>query len=234
MNTIGKIILPIVSSAIVLAAAPGAFAEEALTVSEASASYGINAEKIGYSGEKAHFSLDIPSGRWGEIGASESEVRNKEEGSLEWDLFYGDSESGYVSCVFHQSDGGFQAEAASWSEMENVPVYNGTDIDGQPFCVAELDLYGFTAFIAEFPMGEDTWVNITMSFPEDEMDTVRDDINSMMSSFARNNASRADETQKSGENPNTGESALPMTVSLLLLASAGFALNALKNMKKYN
>lgn len=232
MNTIGKIILPIVSSAIVLAAAPGAFAEEALTVSEASASYGINAEKIEYSGEKAHFSLDIPSERWGEIGTSESEVRNKEDGSLEWDLFYGDSDSGYISCVFHQSDGGFQAEADSWAEMENVPVYNCTDIDGQPFCVAELDLYGFTAFIAEFPMGEDTWVNITMSFPEDEMDAVRDDINSMMSSFTRNDAKNADETQKSGENPDTGESPLPMTVSLLLLASAGFALNALKKHEK--
>lgn len=230
MKSVSKIVVPIISAAIVLLAAPCVSAEGILNKSAPSGRYGIEGKKIEYIGEKAAFSVDIPSGRADVIELSDSEIRTNGDGSSECDIFYGESDSGYISCVFHQSDSGFEGEAESWSESEDISLYNGLDADGQPYCVAEMNMYGFSAFIGEFPIGEDTWVNITMSFPENEMDSVRDDINTMMGSFTRINDSLTndDPAEKSNENPATGESSLSTVVSVLMIVSAAIAFNAVK------
>lgn len=225
MKHIRKIILPIISAAIILSAAPSVSAENVLTKTDASGSYGIEAERIEYVGEKAAFGVDIPSERADVTELSESETAVKDDGSSECELFYGESENGYISCAFHQSSGGFESEADLWSETENTTVYNGVSADGQPYCVAEMNTYGFSAFIGEFPVGEDTWVNITMSFPESEMDAVRDDIIAMMGTFTRiNDPENADDTLKN-ENPDTGGSAMPTAVFALMIVSAAIVFN---------
>lgn len=230
MKCFGKIIVSIISVVMVLLAAPCVSAEDILNKSAASGEYGLEAKKIEYIGEKAAFSVDIPSERSDVIELSDSEIRTNDEGSSECDIFYGESDNGYISCAFHKSDNGFEGEADSWSESENISLYNGLDADGQPYCVAEMNMYGFSAFIGEFPIGEDTWVNITMSFSESEMDSVRDDINTMMGSFTRINDSLTNDNtaEKSNENPASGESPLPMVVSVLMIASAAIAFNAVK------
>lgn len=228
-NSLKKIILSFISAAFVLSAAPSVYAENVLTKTDASESYSIEAKRIEYIGEKAAFSIDVPSERAYAAELSESEIINKDDGSLECGLFYGETEKGYISCVFHQSSGGFAAEAESWSEMDNTTVYNGVSADGQPYCVAEMNMYGFSAFLGEFPIGEDTWVNITMSFPESEMDAARDDIISMMGTLTLiNDPVSIDESAKNNyENPKTGGSAMPIAAFVLMIASAAVILKSI-------
>lgn len=228
-NSLKKIIVSFISAAIVLSAAPRVYAENVLTKTAASESYGIEAKRIEYIGDKAAFSIDIPSERADAAELSESEIINKDDGSSECDLFYGETEKGYISCVFHQSSGGFAAEAESWSEIDNTTVYNGVSADGQPYCVAEMDMYGFSAFLVEFPIDEETWVNITMSFPESEMDAVRDDIISMIGTLTLiNDSVSIDESAENNyENPKTGESAMPIAVAVLMIASAAVLLKSI-------
>ncbi len=241
MKHIKMFIAPIISVALVLSAAPCVSAENVLTESAASGSYGIEAKRIEYIGEKADFSVDIPSDRFDAIELSEGEIRNNDDGSLECDLFYGESENGYISCAFHQSDEGFEGEAASWSGTENTVLYTGISADGQPYCIAEMNMYGFSAFIGEFPIGEDTWLNITLSFPESEMDAVRDDIKAMMNTFTGIDHSLG--VNESGGNndvnPDTGNAALPITVLVLFIITSAIVMvvNAVKlhkNISKNN
>ncbi len=156
----------------------------------------------------------------------DNEIINKDDGSSECDVLYGESDTGYISCAFHKSDSGFEGEIKTWNELEDVSLYKGSDNDGLTYCVAEMNMSGFCAFVGEFSISEDTWVNITMSFPESEMDSVRDDIIAMMSSFTRIN--NADNAEKSGENPDTGESSLLMIVLVLVINSFLIAFNAVK------
>lgn len=226
MKKMCKFIAPIISVAMVVLTTPYVCAEGIMNKYEASEKYGVEAKKIEYIGEYAAFSVDIPSGYADVVELLDNEFINKDDGSLEGDVFYGESENGYISCAVHESDSGFEGEVETWNELEDVSLYKGSDTDGQAYCVAEMNTYGFCAFVGEFPIGENTWVNITMSFPESEMDSVRDDINAMMSSFTRIN--NADNAEKSGENPDTGESSLLMIVLVLMINSFLIAFNAVK------
>lgn len=232
MKHIKMIISAIISAAIVLSAAPCVSAENVLTVSAPSESYSIEAERIEYIGEKASFSVDIPSISSDVIELSEGELINHDDGSAECELFYGESENGYISCAFHQSDEGFKGEADSWSGMENTVLYNGVSSDGQPYCIAEINMYGFSAFIGEFPVGDNSWINITLSFPENEMDAVRDDVIAMMGTFTRINYPLSDNGSvgKNEVNPDTGNAALPIAIPVLLIiaSAADVAVNAVK------
>lgn len=232
MKRIKMIISSIISAAIVLSAAPCVFAENALTGSDPSGSYSIEAERIEYTGEKTSFSIDIPFVSLDAIELSDGELINNDDGSAECELFYGERENGYISCAFHQSEEGFEGEAYSWSGMENTALYNGVSSDGQPYCIAEMNIYGFSAFIGEFPVGDNSWVNITLSFPESKMDAVRDDIIAMMSTFTRIDYALSDNEAvgKNEVNPDTGNAAIPIAVSVLLIiaSAANVAVNAVK------
>lgn len=223
MKKLCKLIAPIISVAMVILTAPYVCAEGILNKYEASEKYGVEAKKIEYIGENVAFSVDIPSEYVDVVDLMDNEIINKDDGSSKCDVFYGESDTGYISCAFHKSDSGFEGEIKTWNELEDVSLYKGSDNDGLTYCVAEMNMSGFCAFVGEFSIGEDTWVNITMSFPESEVDFVRDDINAMMSSFTRiNNA------EKSGENPDTGESSLLMIVLVLVINSFLIAFNAVK------
>lgn len=86
-NSLKKIIVSFISAAIVLSAAPRVYAENVLTKTAASESYGIEAKRIEYIGDKAAFSIDIPSERADAAELSESEIINKDDGSSECNLF---------------------------------------------------------------------------------------------------------------------------------------------------
>lgn len=225
MKRLGNLIAPMISATMILLMAPCVYAEDILSKSLTSGEYETKAQKVEYIGEKTSFSVDIPSERADVIELLANEVSTGDDGALEWNIFYGESDNGYISCAFHKSDSGFKGEVENWSELEDVSIYNGLDADGQSYCVAEMNMYGFSAFIGEFPIDKDTWVNITISFPESEMDFVRDDINAMMGSFTRINNNHA---EKSSENPDTGESFLPIVVSILMITSAVTVINAVK------
>lgn len=230
MKRIKMIVSSIISAAIVLSAAPCVFAENALTGLDPLGSYSIEAERIEYTGEKTSFSVDIPFVSLDAIELSEGELVNNDDGSAECELFYGERENGYISCAFHQSDEGFEGEADSWSGMDDTILYKGVDSDGQPYCIAEMNLYGFSAFIGEFPIDDNSWVNITLSFPESEMDSVRDDVTAMMSTFTRIDLKDSASVGMNEVNPDTGNDELPITVPMLLIiaSAANVAVNAVK------
>lgn len=230
MKRIKMIISAIISAAIVLSAAPCVFAENVLTGSSPLGSYSIEAERIVYIGDKASFIVDIPYISLDSIELSDSELIYKEDGSAECELFYVESENGYISCTFHQSDQGFEGEADSWSGMDDTVLYKGVSSDGLPYCIAEMNLYGFSAFIGEFPIDDNSWVNITLSFPESEMDAVRDDVTAMMSTFTRIESNDSASVGKNEVNPDTGNAECPITVPMLLIiiSAANVAVNAVK------
>ena len=58
--------------------------------------------------------------------------------------------------------------------METAEILSLTDMQGMPVSLVRLNIYdSFFAYIADFPIGEHSWVNITMDFPEEDMDKVR-------------------------------------------------------------
>ena len=210
MKYLSNISAVIISAAIFTGLSATAFAENALTLGDPTSGSSRETKRLTYTGEKAAFSVDIPAEYCGTLELSDGEPKEVGDGSTEWALFFGESETGYVSCAFHESEGGFEGEKSIWSEMENVQLFEGTDADGQPFCVAEMGLDGFSAYLAEFPMGEDSWVNITLSFPESEMEAARDDVLTMMNNFTRDiNAANADE-EPAEPVPETGVELFPI------------------------
>lgn len=214
-----KISAVIISAAIFTGLSATAFAENALTFGDPTSGSSRETKRLTYTGEKAVFSVDIPAEYCGLLELSDGEPKEVDDGSTEWALFFGESETGYVSCAYHESEGGFEGEKSIWNEMEDVQLFEGTDADGQPFCFAEMGLYGFSAYIAEFPIGEDSWVNITLSFPESEMDAARDDVLTMMNTFTRDiNAANTDEDVAQESVPDTGVELFPIAAPVAAAA----------------
>ncbi|MGN1118970.1 MAG: hypothetical protein ACI4Q4_01350, partial [Oscillospiraceae bacterium] len=97
-----------------------------------------------------------------------------------------------------------EGEVEAWKTMETAEILSLTDMQGMPVSLVRLNIYdSFFAYIADFPIGEHSWVNITMDFPEEDMDKVREDITEMVSTFTRE-VSEVPEANTSEPAPDTG------------------------------
>lgn len=205
------IALSVIGSASLLAT--GVAAQE-LSYSEASAAYKFEAMRADYSCDLASFSVDLPAGY--PLAPEDAEEIVLSDGSLEWSLFFGeDVETGYISCAFHQSELGYDGEIEAIKLIEDTPVYSGTDKDGKPYSVAEFRLEGFNAFIGVFPWENDTWINITVCMPPEDMDAYRDDVVAMFSTFDRPDSDK--------QSPDTGVEAPAVLAGVAVLSTAAVA-----------
>ncbi len=171
--------LSLVSAASVLALSIAACA------AEPSGSYPFEAQSFTYYGELAAFSADLPAFTAGSYEPGDGSSREVGDGSTEWQLFNAEWENGSISCAFHQSELGFDGEAALWREMDDVVQYSVKDADGMPLNVVGMSFYDYNSYIAEMPWDDGTWINITVTVPEDKMEEYRDDMLSMFGTFTR-------------------------------------------------
>lgn len=157
----------------------------AACAAEPSGSYPFEAQSFTYYGEQAAFSADLPAFTADSYEPGDGSSREVGDGSTEWQLFNALWESGSISCAFHQSELGFDGEAAAWDGMDGVVRYSVKDVDGMPLNVVEMSFYGYNSYIAEMPWDDGTWINITVTVPEDKMEEYRDDMLSMFGTFTR-------------------------------------------------
>ena len=154
------------------------------------------AKHIVYSGERAIFGIDISKPF--NPAAVSGEPQEKGD-ATEWELFYGDDESGYVDCVFHTSESGYAGEIATWSEVDGAVISEGTDLDGQEYSIVEFDLGSpdFFYIIGEYPLDENSWISVSYGASDEAM---REHILASLKSFSRNGA----EPKPTVKNPETG------------------------------
>lgn len=191
-------------------------AEPEITEEQPVGTYSMAAKRVNYTGEKAQFSLDIPSELNPQIvGGEPQEVG---DGSTQWELFYAEDISPSIECCFHQSDGGYEAEMSGWQEMAgnpeeyNVEITSGNTLDGGEFSIVDIHFeYGDRCdevIIAEYPLDEGTWLNVSFGAEHSVMDGYRGDIYSMLETFSKE-ADTAPETAPKAagadkSSPNTG------------------------------
>lgn len=196
-----------------------------LNTGAAAGEYSFEALRLNYSGEKTSFSVDLPADLCAEMILSDGTPIEVGDGTTGYDLFGGVSDSGYVSSAFHEGGNGYDGEIAAWDGVEGAALYDGTDADGQTFCMVRMDM--LSAYLAEYPLEDGTWVNIMVSFPEEQMEAMYDDVYNMFGTFSRS----ADNDINGGEAVGDTESAVhendktsPKTgVEMLPLAVPAFA-----------
>lgn len=154
-----------------------------MNLGTAAGNYSFDALRINYSGEKTSFSVDLPADRCAEMILSDGTPIEVGDGTTGYDLFGGVSDSGYVSSAFHEGGNGYDGEIAAWDGVDGAVLYDGADADGQPFCMVRMDM--LSAYLAEYPLEDGTWVNIMVSFPEEQMETMYDDVYNMFGTFSR-------------------------------------------------
>ena len=152
---------------------------------EPSGNYPFEAQCFTYYGEQASFSTDLPVFTADSYEPGDGSSREVGDGSTEWQLFNTLWEGGSITCAFHQSELGFDGEAAAWENMDDVVQYSVKDADGMPLNVVGMSFYGYNSYIAEMPWDDGTWINITVTVPEDKMEEYRDDMLSMFGTFTR-------------------------------------------------
>lgn len=184
--------LSLVSAAAVLASGIPAYAEYG--AAEPSGSYPFEAQSFTYSGEQAAFTVDLPVFAGDSYAPGDGSSRDVGDGSTEWVLFEAAWEDGSISCAFHQSELGFDGEVAVWEGMDGVVQSSAEDADGMPVNVVGMSFYGYNSYIAEMPWEDGTWINITVTVPEDKMEEYRDDMLSMFGTFTRVEQASAAET----------------------------------------
>ena len=186
----------ILTAAVTLTASGIAFAEApdpTLTESDAFGAYSTTANRVSYKGEFAEFSVDIPA----ELAPALSDGAAKEidDGSTQWELFYGEDSTLYIDCCFHKKEGGYAAEmSAWWQSLEDgsldMDIFYGSDLDGTDYSVVDLRYVyseddGTEILIGEYPWDEDTWINISVGGSTADMSGLREDICVMLGSFSR-------------------------------------------------
>lgn len=206
-------------------------AEASLTESAASDSYGMAAKRISYNGDDAQFSVDIPEFLSPEI--SSAEPTQYDDGSTDWELFYCEQDSLYISSVYHQSKGTFTNEVNQWKdfatidEQSHVNVYtnkNGTSCAVTDMHFGETDEECFEIIIGVYQIDENNWINITLGAQHNDLNEYREDINRMLTTFEFDNISDTADTSS----PNTGVEA-PIAAAI---AAAGATLTLVASRKK--
>ena len=187
----------ILTAALSFTASGIAFAEApkpTITESDALGTYSTPAKRVSYTGELAQFSVDIPEG----LSPAPSEIEAKEigDGSTQWELFFAEDISPYISVCFHRNEGGYEGEMSVWRQSSedgslDPEIFTGTDLDGREYSCVDLCI-GISeedvteVIIGEYPWGEDTWINISFGAQSSVMDEYREDIFSMLGTFSRN------------------------------------------------
>lgn len=157
----------------------------AACAAEPSGSYPFEAQSFTYYGEQAAFSADLPVFTADSYEPGDGSSREVGDGSTEWQLFNAEWEGGIITCAFHQSELGFDGETAAWEGMDDIVQYSVNDADGMPLNVVGMSFYDYNSYIAEMPWDNGTWINITVTVPEDKMEEYRDDMLSMFGTFTR-------------------------------------------------
>ena len=145
--------------------------------------YSFDALRLTYCGELTSFSVDLPADRCADMIPADGTPIEIGDGTTGYELFNGVSESEYVSGAFHEGGNGYDGEIAAWNSVDGAVLYDGTDADGQPFCMVRMDM--LSAYLAEYPLEDGAWLNIMVSFPENQMESVRDDVYNMFGTFNR-------------------------------------------------
>ncbi|MGN1422839.1 MAG: hypothetical protein ACI4XA_05645 [Oscillospiraceae bacterium] len=230
-----NIIPAIISAAIItLSAAQSAFAEDSLFYGKPLLEYSAEAQRLNYIGEMGVFSVDIPTEPVPEISVSEPQEVG--DGSTSWELFYGSNEDIYISCCFHQNEGGYDNEMAVWAESDSVEIIPVTNADFQAASVVDFVIDDLECLIGEYECGEDTWINITFGGNIEYIAPVRDELISMLTSFSRdadtfsNENNAADNSE--GNPPETDKASPDTGVEMLPIAVPVFAAAALFLSKK--
>lgn len=187
----------ILTAALSFTASGIAFAEApkpTITESDALGTYSTPAKRVSYTGELAQFSVDIPEGL--SPAPSDGEAKEIGDGSTQWELFFAEDISPYISVCFHRNEGGYEGEMSVWRQSSedgslDLEIFTGTDLDGREY--SYVDLYiGISeddvteVIIGEYPWGEDTWINISFGAQASVMDEYREDIFTMLGTFSRN------------------------------------------------
>lgn len=217
----------ILTAAVTLTPVGIAFAEApspTLTEADALGTYSTLAKRVSYTGELAEFSVDIPDGL--STAPSDSEVKEVGDGSTQWELFYGEDSTLYIDCCFHQKEGGYAGEMSAWRQsLEDgsldMDIFGGSDLDGTEYSVVDLRYAyseddGTEILIGEYPWGEDTWVNVSVSGSTADMNSLREDICVMLGTFSRNagfSAGISDDAILAADEKNSEEAADQIKVS---------------------
>ncbi len=191
-------------------------AEPEIITGEPYGAYSMAATRVNYTGEKAQFSLDIPAGLDPQI--SDGEPQEVGDGSTQWELFYAEDISPSIECCFHQSEGGYEAEMSGWREMANDPekynveITDGITLDGGEFSIVDMHFeFGDSCdevIIAEYPLDEGTWLNVSLGGDHSELDGYREDIYSMLKTFSKEEDTAPEASPEAAgadrSSPNTG------------------------------
>lgn len=230
-----NIIPAIISASIItFSAARPAFADNSLFFGKPLLEYSSETQRINYIGEKAVFSVDIPMEPV--PGISSCEPQDTGDGSTTWELFYGSNEDIYISCCFHQNDGGYDSEMSDWAENNSVEIIPVSNADFQEASVVDFVIDDLECLIGEYKWGEDTWINLTFGGNIEYMAPARDELISMLTSFSRDavTTSPADKSadNSEGNNPETDKTSPDTGVEMLPIAVPVFAAAALLLAKK--
>ncbi len=122
-------------------------------------------KRFAYGDEEVSFSVYIPDSFSPE--AADGEVREN-GGATERELFYGENGAGYVDCVLHKSESGYDGEMEQWAGMDNAAVTTGTDLDGKEFSIVEFGFEGDdTLFVlGAYPVDENSWITVSFGVSE--------------------------------------------------------------------
>lgn len=223
-----NIILAIISAAIITSTVSiCAFAEDVLNLGTAVGNYSFEALRLTYRGALTSFSVDLPADRCADMIPADGTPIEIGDGTTGYELFNGVSESEYVSGAFHEGGNGYDGEIAAWNSVDGAVLYDGTDADGQPFCMVRMDM--LSAYLAEYPLEDGAWLNIMVSFPEDKMESMRDDVYNMFGTFSRSTDNDINGGEAVGDtestvpsndktSPKTGIEMLPLAVPLFAAA----------------
>lgn len=153
-------------------------------------------KRVVYSDDRVFFGIDISKPFSPEAVDGEPQEKG---GAIEWELFYGENETGHVDCVLHTSESGYEGEMAVWREGVEAVISVGTDLDGQEYSVVEFD-FGFPDFfyiIGVYPLDENSWISVSYGASDEAL---REHVLTSLKSFSRNGA----EAKPTVKNPETG------------------------------
>ncbi len=192
-------------------------AEPEIITGEPYGAYSMAATRVNYTGEKAQFSLDIPAEEV-ILNIPGGEPQEADDGSTQWELFYAENRTLYIDCCFHRKEGGYEAEMSGWREMANDPekynveITDGITLDGGEFSIVDMHFeFGDSCdevIIAEYPLDEGTWLNVSLGGDHSELDGYREDIYSMLKTFSKGEGTAPEASPEAAgadrSSPNTG------------------------------
>lgn len=135
-----------------------------------------------YGNEEVNFSVYVPNSFSPE--AVDGEIKEN-GGAIERELFYGENGAGYIDCVLHKSENGYDGEMAQWAEMDNAVVTAGMDLDGKEYSIVEFSFEGLDTiyFLGVYPIDETAWISVSYGVSEQ---SARESILAALNGFSRN------------------------------------------------